>query len=201
MMNRNTEKPQSKHKNINWSKVKQKNRNNKASSYLSRKLLSKYHSMMNINTATQKNYTNTWSKGKTGKEERNGKQQTNMILSLPINIEQTKNTEIHRNNKASSYLWRKLLTKYHSMMNINTATQKKYRNTWSKGKTWKEERNGKQQTKYKNTTSSTFICETSFHSKLPRSNQGEGLQWKWKLVKSVSDAFKTMQNYEITKPK
>jgi len=49
-------------------------------------------------------------------------------------------------------------------MNINTATQKKYRNTWSKEKRGKEERNGKQQTKCKYITSSTFICETSFHS-------------------------------------
>jgi len=64
------------------------------------------------------------------------------------------------------------------MMNINTATQKKYRNTWSKAKTVNEERNGKQQTQYKYTTSSTFICETSFHSKLPHSNQVEGLHWK-----------------------
>jgi len=64
------------------------------------------------------------------------------------------------------------------MMNKNTATQKKLRNTWSRAKTVNEERNGKHQTQYKYTTSGTFICETSFHSKLQHSNQVEGLHWK-----------------------
>jgi len=40
---------------------------------------------------------------------------------------------------------------------INIATQKIYRNTWSKDKKWKEKRTGKQQTKTNNTTSSIFI--------------------------------------------
>ena len=62
MMNINTEKPQSKHKNINWSKVKQKN---------------------TIWTQNTENFFDIY----------HVKLLTNIILSLPINIEQTKNTE------------------------------------------------------------------------------------------------------------